>query len=223
MCIIICYAYAANMESDMEDQFSVAHAIELEEAGLAISAASRLLTRLLDSKQIRDNLNFSSFIDTLREILKSNIPLRSKDWVAACLVKLSSLSGYDTSSNNPINVEVTLYETIPRLVEQIKTSFALESQENAVVELNRIVSEGVVDCTGTIISEGAVYSLVKLIEEGSERGVEASLTILYNLSMDSENHSALVAAGAVPALKKIVLSEKPQWQRALHLLRSLQT
>ncbi|XP_004498277.1 uncharacterized protein [Cicer arietinum] len=214
---------SANMESDMEDQFSVAHAIELEEAGLAISAASRLLTRLLDSKQIRDNLNFSSFIDTLREILKSNIPLRSKDWVAACLVKLSSLSGYDTSSNNPINVEVTLYETIPRLVEQIKTSFALESQENAVVELNRIVSEGVVDCTGTIISEGAVYSLVKLIEEGSERGVEASLTILYNLSMDSENHSALVAAGAVPALKKIVLSEKPQWQRALHLLRSLQT
>jgi hypothetical protein len=120
-------------------------------------------------------------------------------------------------------VEVTLYEKIPRLVDQIKTSFSLEAQENAVVELNRIVSEGVVDSTAAIISEGVVYPLVKLIEEGSAKGVEASLTILYNLSMDSENHAALVAAGAVPALKRIVLSEKPQWQKALHLLRSLQT
>lgn len=206
----------------MEDQFSAAYAIELEEAGLAISAASRLLTRLLDSKQFCEKINLSHFIDTLRKILKSHIPLRSKDWVAACLVKLSSLSGYDTNSN-PINVEVTLYDTIPRLVEQIKTSFSLEAQEKAAVELSRIVSEGVVDSTGAIISEGAVYSLVKLIEEGSERGIEASLKILYNLSMDSDNHSALLAAGAVPALRRIVLSEKPQWQRALHLLRSLET
>ncbi|KAI5394519.1 uncharacterized protein LOC127098424 isoform X2 [Lathyrus oleraceus] len=211
----------SDTESDAEDQFSAAYAIKLEEAGLAISAASRLLTRLLDSQQFHNKINFSSFIDTLRKILKSNIPLRSKDWVAACLVKLSSLSGYDTSSN-PINVEVTLYETIPRLVEQIKTSSSLEAQENAVVELNRIVSEGVVDSTGAIISLGAVNPLVKLIEEGSEIGVEASLTILYNLSMDIENHAVLVAAGAVPSLKRIVLSEKPQWQRALHLLRSLQ-
>ncbi|CAI8605470.1 unnamed protein product [Vicia faba] len=212
---------SADTECDAEDQFSAAYAIKLEEAGLAISAASRLLTRLLDSQQFRNKINLSSFIDMLRKILKSNIPLRSKDWVAACLVKLSSLSGHDTSSN-PINVEVTLYETIPRLVEQIKTSSSLEAQENAVVELNRIVSEGVVDSTGAIISLGAVNPLVKLIEEGSEIGVEASLTILYNLSMDSENHAALVAAGAVPSLRRIVLSEKPQWQRALHLLRSLQ-
>ncbi|CAK8570391.1 unnamed protein product [Lathyrus sativus] len=211
----------SDTESDAEDQFSAANAIKLEEAGLAISAASRLLTRLLDSQQFRDKINFSSFIDTLRKILKSNIPLRSKDWVAACLVKLSSLSGYDTSSN-PINVEVTLYETIPRLVEQIKTSSSLEAQENAVVELNRIVSEGVVDSSGAIVSLGALNPLVKLIEEGSEIGVEASLTILYNLSMDIENHAALVAAGAVPFLRRIVLSEKPQWQRALHLLRNLQ-
>lgn len=213
---------SAETKFDVEDQFSAAYAIELEEAGLAISAASRLLTRLLDSKQFREKINVSHFIDTLRKILKTHIPLRSKDWVAACLVKLSSLSGYDTSTN-PINVDVTLYDTIPRLVEQIKTSFSLEAQEKAVVELSRIVSEGVVDSTGPIISEGAVYSLVKLIEEGNERGIEASLKILYNLSMDSENHSALLAAGAVPALRRIVLSEKPQWQRALHLLRSLET
>lgn len=79
-----------------------------------------------------------------------------------------------------------------------------------------------VDSTGAIISLGVVNPLVKLIEEGSEIGVEASLAILYSLSMDSENHAALIAAGAVPSLRRIVLSEKPQWQRALHLLRSLQ-
>ncbi|KAJ1375662.1 Armadillo-type fold [Sesbania bispinosa] len=188
----ICYTNAVDMESDVEDQFSEAYAIEFEEAGLAISAASR-----------------------------SNIPLHNKDWVAACLVKLSSLSDHNMSFN-PINVEVTLYETIPRLVEQIKTSFSPEAQEDAVVELNRIISEGVVDSTEAIISGGAVYPLVKLIEDGSERAVEASLAILYNLSMDSENHSALVAAEAVPALRRFVLSHRPQWEKALLLLRSLQ-
>ncbi|TKY69272.1 ARABIDILLO 1 [Spatholobus suberectus] len=212
---------SADMESDIEDQFSEAYAIEFEEAGLAISAASRLLTRLLDSERFRHKINSTHFIDLLRGILRSNIPLHSKDWVAACLVKLSSLSGTITSLY-PINMEVTLYETIPRLLEQIKTSFSPEAQETAVVELNRIISEGVVDSTEAIISDGAVYSLVKLIEEGSDTAVEASLAILYNLSMDSENHSALVAAGAVQVLKRIVLSNRPHWERALLLLRILQ-
>ncbi|XP_027360506.1 uncharacterized protein LOC113868801 isoform X2 [Abrus precatorius] len=213
---------SADMESDVECQFSEAYAIEFEEAGLAISAASRLMTRLLDCEQFRRKIDSSQFICLLREILRSSIPLHSKDWVAACLVKLSSLSGYNMSFD-PINVEVTLYETIPRLLEQIKTSFSPEAQENAVVELNRIISEGVVDSTGAIISGGAIYSLVKLMEEGSERAVEASLAILYNMSIDSENHSALVAAGAVPALRRIILSNGPQWERALHVLRNLQT
>ncbi|RDX82388.1 hypothetical protein CR513_36833, partial [Mucuna pruriens] len=187
---------AADMESDVEDQFSEAYAIEFEEAGLAISAASRLLTRLLDCEQFRNKINSSHFIDVLRGILRSNIPLHNKDGVAVCLVKLSSLSGSITSLY-PINVEVTLYETIPRLLEQIKTSFSPEAQETAVVELSTIISEGVVDSTEAIISGEAICSLVKLIEEGSDRAVEASLAILYSLSMDRENHSALVAAGAV--------------------------
>nr|KYP46933.1 hypothetical protein KK1_031415 [Cajanus cajan] len=212
---------SADMESDVEDQFSEAYAIEFEEAGLAISAASRLLTRLLDYEQFRHKINFSHFIDLLRGILRSSIPLHNKDWVAACLVKLSSFSGSITSLY-PINMEVTLYETIPRLLEQIKTSFSPETQETAVVELNRIISEGVVDSTEAIVSDEAVYSLVNLIEEGSDRAVEASLAILYNLSMDPENHSALVAAGAVQVLKRIVLSNRPHWERALLLLRILQ-
>ncbi|CAJ1932514.1 unnamed protein product [Sphenostylis stenocarpa] len=213
---------SADVESDAEDQFYEAYAIEFEEAGVAISAASRLLTTLLDCEEFRNKINPHHFIDLLRGILRSNIPLRNKDWVAACLVKLRSLSG-SISSLYPINVEVTLYETIPRLLEQIKTSFSPEAQETAVVELNRIISEGLVDSTEeAIISEGAICSLVKLIEEGSDRAVEASLAILYNLSVDSENHSALVATGAVQVLKRIVLSNRPHWERALLLLRILQ-
>ncbi|XP_047181621.1 uncharacterized protein LOC124848056 [Vigna umbellata] len=213
---------SGDMESDAEDQFYEAYAIEFEEAGLAISAASRFLTILLDCEQFRNQINASYFIDMLREILKSNIPLRSKESVAACLLKLSSFSASITSVY-PINVEVTLYETIPRLLEQIKTSFSPEAQETAVVELNRIISEGVVDSTDeAIISEGAIRSLVMLIEEGSERAVDASLAILHNLSKNNENHSALVTAGAVQVLKRIVLANRPHWERALLLLRILQ-
>ncbi|TQD90097.1 hypothetical protein C1H46_024335 [Malus baccata] len=159
----------------------------------------------------------------LNDILKSNIPLHNKDWFAACLVKLGSLSRPRLEFQDPINMEVTLHQTIPRLVEQLKTSFVPEEKEAAVVELNRIISEGVVDSTRAIASEGGIFLLVKLIEEGSERAIEASLAILYNLSMDSENHSAIVVAGAVPVLRRIVLSQRPQWNRALHLLRTLPT
>ncbi|CAK9134265.1 unnamed protein product [Ilex paraguariensis] len=210
-------------ESDIICQQPELHTLEVEEAGLAISSASRLLTRLLDSEQFRGTINSSRFTKFLRDILKSSIPLHNKDWVAACLVKLSSLSGPNPDFENAISMEVTLFETIPRLIEEIKTSFSPEVQEAAVIELNRIISEGVVDSTRAVAAEGAIFALVKLIEEGSGRAVEAALAILYNLSMDSENHSAIIAAGAVPALRKIVLSQRPQWMRALRLLRTLPT
>ncbi|KAK4261752.1 hypothetical protein QN277_004708 [Acacia crassicarpa] len=209
-------------DPDVEDQVSEAYPIEVEEAGLAISAASRLMTRLLDCQHFRNKVNPSHFIGLLRKILKSCIPLHTKEWVAACLVKLSPLSS-DNPNLDPINVEVTVYETIPRLVEQIKTSSSLEAQESAVVELNRIISEEAVHSARAIVSEGAIYPLVKLIEEGSERAIEAGLAILYNLSMDSKNHSLIVDAGAVPVLRRIVLSQRPQWDKALHLLRNLPT
>lgn len=210
-------------ESDMGDQRPELHALKVEEAGLAISAASRLLTKLLDFVQFRQTINAARFTKLLRKTLRSNIPLHNKDWVAACLVKLSSLSGPNQDFDDPVNLEVTLYETVPRLVEQIKTSFSPEAQEAAVIELNRIISEGVVDSTRAVAAEGGIFPLVKVIEEGSERAVEAALAILYNISMDSENHLAIIAAGAIPALRRIVLSQGPQWMRALHLLRTLPT
>lgn len=212
-----------DVDSDVEGQQPEKYALEVEEAGLAISAASRLLTKLLDSQQFRQSINSTHFTKLLREILKSNIPLHYKDWVAASLVKLSSLSDRNFDLLNPINMEVTLYETIPRLIEKMKTSFSPEAQEAAVMELNRIIAEGVVDSTHAIASEGGIVPLVKLIEDGSERAVEAGLAILYNLSMDSENHSEILAAGAVPALRRIVLSQRPQWPRALLVLRTLPT
>ncbi|KAI3733830.1 hypothetical protein L6452_13287 [Arctium lappa] len=209
-------------ESDFEEL--ELHTLEIEEAGLAASAASRLLTRLLDSDHFQKVVNSSRLTDALRNILASKIPLQNKDWVAACLVKLGSLSGpANLGSENPINTEVMLYETIPRLIEQIKDSYSPEAQEVAVLELNRIISEGVVDSTRAVAGEGGIFPLVKLIEEGNDRVVEAGLAILYNLSMDTENHPAIIAAGAVPTLRRIVLSERPQWVRALHLLRTLPT
>nr|XP_043627733.1 uncharacterized protein LOC122599300 [Erigeron canadensis] len=211
-----------DMDTESEFQELEIQALELEEAGIAVSAASRLLTRLLDSEHFKKTVNSSRLTDTLRKILTSKIPLQYKDWVAACLVKLGSLSGLaKLGPENPINTEVMLYETIPRLIEQIQDSFSPESREVAVLELNRIVSEGVVDPTLAVARKGGIFPLVKAIEDGNDRVVEAGLAILYNLSMDTENHAAIVAAGAVPILRRIVLSERPQWVRALRLLRTL--
>ncbi|XP_052204618.1 uncharacterized protein LOC127809671 isoform X2 [Diospyros lotus] len=209
-------------ELDMDSQQPELHALEVEEAGLAISAASRLLTRLLDFEQFRSAINAARFTKVLRKILISAIPLHNKDWVAACLVRLSSLSGPNVNFENPINIEVTLYEIIPRLIEQIKFS-SPEVQEAAVVELNRIISEEVVDSTRAVAAEGAIFPLVKLIDEGTKRASEAGIAILYNLSMDAENHSAIIAAGAVSVLRRIILSQRSHWMRALHLLRTLPT
>ncbi|KAJ8548416.1 hypothetical protein K7X08_032519 [Anisodus acutangulus] len=210
-------------ESEIDMQNPELHALEVEEAGHAISAASRLLTRLLDFEQFCHNVNASHFTKLLRKVLKSDIPLHHKDWVAACLVKLSYLSGPNFDYDNTINIEVTLHETIPRLIEQIKTSYSSEVQEASVIELNRIISEEVVNSTRAVAAKGGIFPLVKLLENGSEQAVEAALAILYNLSMDSENHAAIIAAGAVPILRRLVLAQRSHWMRALRLLRTLPT
>ncbi|XP_068648044.1 uncharacterized protein [Aristolochia californica] len=226
---------SAGIESAMSDVFrdkSMAgfdeesdepNPIEAEEAGRAISAVSQLLAKLLDSRRFRDSVDSNHFVKLLRKLLKFNIPLDAKELVAACLVKLESLGGSHLDPQNLINKEVILYEAIPRLVERLKTSFSPEEQEAAAIELKQIISEGAADYTRAVASQGAIFPLVKLIEDGNERASEASLAILYNLSMDSENHPAIIAAGAVPVLRRLVLSEGRQWRPALHLLRTLPT
>ncbi|KAK9106529.1 hypothetical protein Syun_022540 [Stephania yunnanensis] len=196
---------------------------EVEEAGLVLSAASRLLTKLLESEQFGQSINTSRFKQLLCQILKSDIPLHSKDWVAACLVKLESSSSSNLDPENPIHLEIAVHDTIPRLIEQIRTSHSPEAQEAAVVELNTIVSRGGYDYTRAVTSQGGIFPLVKVIDKGTRRAAEASLVILFNLSMDDENHSAIISAGAIPVLRRVVLSEGPQWTIALHLLRTLPT
>ncbi|KZV14356.1 hypothetical protein F511_43562 [Dorcoceras hygrometricum] len=210
-------------EDDVQGEHPEQRSLVLEEAGQAVSAASRLLTRLLDDNHFCQTINSPNFTQLLRTILVSDFPLHYKDRVAASLVKLSSLSGHNSGFENPISVEVTVYETIPRLIQQIQNSFYLEVQESAVLELHRIISEGLIDSTRAIPLEGGIFALVNLMEKGSDRAKEASLAILYNLAMDSENHGAIVAAGTIPILKKIVLSQGSQWTRALRLLRILPT
>ncbi|KAG8051767.1 hypothetical protein GUJ93_ZPchr0001g31804 [Zizania palustris] len=140
---------------------------------------------------------------------------QSKDWLGACLIKLQStaaLSGYETVSR--VDMEITIYETIPRLVEQMMTSFSFEAKRNAVIELNKIISGGVMECTRAVATAGGIFPLVKMIEEGDGDVLEASLAVLYNLSMDPENHPAIIAAGAVPLLKRIVVAESSHWNRS---------
>ncbi|KAG6391612.1 hypothetical protein SASPL_149368 [Salvia splendens] len=166
------------------------HILEVEEAGLAVSAASRLLTRLLDYQQFCQSLDSDSFTKLLRSILVSI---------------------------------TTLHERIPRLIEEMESSFSPQVQESAVMELNWIISQGTVDSSRAVARSGGIFAVVKLMETGSEEAVEACLAILYNLSMDAENHTAIVAAGAVPVLRRLVLSDRQQWMRALRLLRTLPT
>jgi len=68
---------------------------------------------------------------------------------------------------------------------------------------------------------GGIFPLVKMLEEGDEDALEAALAILYNLSMDPENHPAIIAAGVVPLLKRIIVAEGPHGTKALQLLRTL--
>lgn len=75
--------------------------------------------------------------------------------------------------------------------------------------------------TRAVAAAGGIFPLVKMIEERDGDALEASLAVLCTLSMDPENHPAIIAAGAVPLLKRIVLAESPHWNLALQLLRAL--
>ena len=184
---------------------------------------SRLVTKLLDYELFHQNLDYRDFINLLRQILKSDIPLNAKDWVAACLLKIESLVELDSEVKYPLDVEVTIYETIPRLVEKMRGSASEEEREVAAVELNGIISKEIPEFSQALVNAGGITLLVELIDQGSEPAVKACLDILSHLCMDDENHPAIVSAGAVSVLRRVVLSEKPQWNRALHLLRTLPT
>lgn len=194
---------------------------EKEEIWSAMGAASRLLIKLLGFEGICNSIECEHFVCVLRGILKSTIPLNVKDWVAACLLKLG-LVGMASDLSFPINLEVTLHDTIPKLIEGVGVMSPPTTREKSVVELHNIVSQGVVDYAVAIANSGAIFPLVNLLDEGSERAQEAALAILYNLGMNDENHPAIVAAGAIPHLERLVRLERSEWKLALYLLRALQ-
>ncbi|KAM0842993.1 hypothetical protein ACQ4PT_057999 [Festuca glaucescens] len=191
------------------------------EVSQAVAATLRLLTKLLNFDIFVLSINTVKIVALLRSMLKSNIPLQSKDWITECLVKLESRDGLVDRSVSGIGMEITIYHTIPRLVVQLMTSFSFEKKRKAVIELNRIISGGVMEYTRAVATAGGIFPLVKMIEESEGDVLEASLAVLYNLSMDPENHPAIIAAGAVPLLKRIVHVESPHWNHALQLLRAL--
>ncbi|KAJ1257269.1 hypothetical protein BS78_K130000 [Paspalum vaginatum] len=196
--------------------------IVTEEVSQVVSAAVRLLDKLLNFDLFVQSINSEKFTSLLRRMLKSSFPLQPKDWLAACIVKLESRAGlsagYDVSI---IDMEITIYQTIPRLVEQMMTSYSFENKRNVVIELKKVISSGVLEYTRAVADNGGIFPLVKMLEVGDGDALEATLAILYNLSMDPENHPAIIAAGAVPLLKRIVLMEGPHWTGAIRLLRTL--
>ncbi|PNT70594.1 hypothetical protein BRADI_2g13870v3 [Brachypodium distachyon] len=191
------------------------------EVSQAVVATVRLLTKLLNFDIFARSINTVKFVALLRRILKSNVPLQSKDWIAACLFKLEPRASLVDRSVGSIDMEITIYHTIPRLVEQMMTSSSFENKIKAVIELNSIISGGVMEYTRAVATAGGIFPLVKMIEESEGDVLEDGLAVLYNLSMDPENHPAIIAAGAVPLLKRIVRLESPHWNRALQLLRTL--
>jgi len=215
------FLYIIGTRSDSEN-FDETPSAVIEELSEAVSAAVRLLTKLLNFDLFIRSINSEKITSLLRRMLKSSFPLQSKDCLAACLIKLESragLSGDHGVSN--IDMEITIYQTIPRLVEQMMTSLSFENKRSAVIELNKIISGGVLEYARALADAGGIFPLVKMLEEGDGDALEAILAILYNLSMDPENHPAVIAAGAVPLLKRIVLTEGPQWSSAIQLLRTL--
>ena len=120
------------------------------EVGQAVASTLRLLTKLLKFDIFVRSINTVKIVGLLRRMLKLNIPLQSKDWITACLVKLESRDGLVNRSVGGIGMEITIYHTIPRLVEQLMTSFSFEKKRKAVIELNRIISGGMMEYTRAV-------------------------------------------------------------------------
>lgn len=205
------------------DALDTQDVIEREMTWAAIAAASRLLNKLLVYEKVRASIDCRSLALPLASVLKSDIPLHVKDWVSACLLNLDRLVGITTNVNIPIESEVTIHDKIPRLVDEIGTSLDPDVQERAVIQLHDLVSQGIEGYVAAISNAGGIFPLVELLDKGTPKAREASLSVLYNIGTNEENHPALIRAGAVTYLQRIIRSENPQWMLALYLLRVLPT
>ncbi|KAL2630411.1 hypothetical protein R1flu_015097 [Riccia fluitans] len=194
-----------------------------EEGYMLIVAASRLLEKLGKYQKLTLAPKFGAL---LINILRSDVPLRVKDWVSACLLKLEQLSngfGDEFQLELPVDFEVTVHDTIPWLVTEMGKDFSPTVRERAAMHLRQLISQGSSGYLAAIANAGGVYPLVDLLKEGTAEARAAAIAILYNLSMNEENHSVILAAGASPSLVDLVRRGGPGWKLALYLLRALPT
>jgi len=191
-----------------------------------VIAASKLLEGLVKHDTVVDAIEIDQVASVLLNILQApTSPAHVKDWVSPCLWRLQQR--VTDKSSLPIGLEITIHDRIPRLVEEIgapnNSPAALDVQERAALELQELVSQGVGAYSAAIASSGGIFPLVNLLENSTPKARSAALAVLYNLGMDEENHVAMLAAGAVPALQRLVKRGRPDWKLALYLLRSLPT
>ncbi|KAL3688296.1 hypothetical protein R1sor_014605 [Riccia sorocarpa] len=195
----------------------------VEEGYMLVGAASRLLGKVGKYQKLKLAPKFASL---LTNILRSDVPLRVKDWVSACLLKLERMSngfGDEFQIGVPVDFEVTVHDTIPWLVTEIGNDFSPTVRERAVMHLRQLMSQGSSAYSAAIINAGGVYPLVDLLRKGTAEARAAALAVLYNLSMNEENHSVILAAGATPALVDLIRRGGLGWNLALYLLRALPT
>lgn len=197
-----------------------------------IVAASKLLDGLVKHDMVMATRDIDQISSVLLSILQSPAtPADVKNWVSPCLWRLQQR--VTIKGCLPIGLEITVHDRIPRLVEEIgapsesiapiDTPAALDLQESAVLELQDLVSQGVGAYSAAISSSGGIFPLVNLLDNGTPKARSAALAVLYNLGMDEENHVAMLAAGVVPALQRLVKRGVPDWKLALYLLRTLPT
>lgn len=192
--------------------------ISKEDGYMLIGAASRLLEKLARYEKV----NTSIFVPLFTNVLQSQAPLRVKDWVSACLLKLEQVSeGRGYQIEVPLDLEVTIHDTIPWLVTEIGEDFSPTVRERAVMHLRHLMSQGRSTYAAAIANSGGIFPLVSLLKAGSSDARDAAIAILYNLSMNEDNHPAIMAAGAVPCLVELIRRGVPEWKLALYLLRAL--
>nr|PNR35431.1 hypothetical protein PHYPA_023331 [Physcomitrium patens] len=189
---------------------------------MVIIAASKLLEGLVKHDTVVDKIDIDQVAAVLLNILQaSTSPSYVKNWVSPCLRRLQSR--VTDKGSLPIGLEITIHGRIPELLEEIGETSELDVQEKAVLEMQDLVSEGVGAYSAAIASGGGIFPLVSLLENGTDMARSAALAVLYNLGMDEENHAAMLAAEAVPALQRLIKREVPDWKLALYLLRTLPT
>lgn len=211
------YTILAEKASSQED------IVKKEEMWAALSASSRLLHKLLRYEKVRALIDCKGLAVLLAGVLKTEMPLHVKDWVSSCLLSLDRFEGLKSNLKIPIESEVIIHDKIPRLLDEIRSSSYPEVQERGAIELYDLVSQGVDAYVAAISNMGGIFPLVGILDHGTPKAKEASLSILYSIGTNEENHSALIRAGITRHLQKIVRSGSSQWMLALYLLRALPT